>query len=235
MKYTLALFCDNDKYAAESYRAIHGADPKLNIGDITQADEKTAPDFDFMFGGSPCQDFSTAGHQGGAVWACRTCGRQYNPLLQNPARRGVCPSCGASKLDMTRSSLLVEWLRFLREKRPRLAIYENVKNITGKRFKVTFDLFIAELESYGYNVYWKVLNAKDYGVPQSRERVYVVAIRKDWDNGKFHFPDPEPLDTAMQDLLEDEPEEKYYLSQALESKVLNALRRKRSMEKAHDQ
>lgn len=107
---------------------------------------------------------------------------------------------------------MVEWLRFLREKTPRFAIYENVKNIVGIRFRPTFDLFIKELEDYGYNVYWKVLNAKHYGIPQNRERVYCVIIRKDLDNRTFRFPSPIPLKNALVDLLEDEVDERYYLS-----------------------
>ena len=81
--------------------------------------------------------------------------------------RDKCPKCGSAEIEKTRSSLLVEWLRFLREKKPRFAIYENVKNIVGARFKATFDLFVKELEDYGYNVYWQVLNAKNYGIPQN--------------------------------------------------------------------
>lgn len=107
---------------------------------------------------------------------------------------------------------MVEWLRFLREKKPRFAIYENVKNIVGSRFKETFDKFVAELEEYGYNVYWQVLNAKHYGIPQNRERVYCIIIRKDLDNGRFKFPDPIPLKASLSDMLEDNVEEHYYLS-----------------------
>ncbi len=103
-------------------------------------------------------------------------------------------------------------MRFLREKTPRFAIYENVKNIVGIRFRPTFDLFIKELEDYGYNVYWKVLNAKHYGIPQNRERVYCVIIRKDLDNRTFQFPSPIPLKNALVDLLEDVVDERYYLS-----------------------
>ena len=120
-------------------------------------------------------------NRGGAAWSCRTCGHTYNPLEAHFTTRDRCPHCGSSDIEKTRSSLLVEWLRFLREKKPRFAIYENVKNIVGSRFKNTFDLFIKELEDYGYNVYWQVLNAKNYGIPQNRERVYCVIIRKDLD------------------------------------------------------
>lgn len=124
----------------------------------------------------------------------------------------MCPICRSTEIEKTRSSLLVEWLRFLKEKKPRFAIYENVKNITGKKFKHTFDLFLKELNDYGYNVYWQVLNAKDYGIPQNRERVYCVIIRKDLDNGKFKFPEKMPLKCTLQDKLEDFVDDKYYLS-----------------------
>ena len=213
IKYSTALFCEIDKYAAEAYCAIHNVDPNLNIGDINTVNAADVPDFNTMFGGSPCQDFSVAGEHKGSVWTCKECGHVYNPLEAHYERRDVCPLCGASDIEKTRSSLLVEWLRFLREKKPRFAIYENVKNLTGSRFRSTFDLFIKELEDYGYNVYWQVLNAKDYNVPQNRERVYCVIIRKDLDNGKFTFPTPVPLTRLLPDMLEAEVDEKYYLSE----------------------
>ena len=169
------------------------------------------PDFNVMFGGSPCQDFSIAGKQGGAAWTCKHCGHVYNPLEAHYDQRDHCPKCGSTEIEKTRSSLLVEWLRFLREKKPRFAIYENVKNITGSRFYATFNLFVKELEDYGYNVYWQVLNAKHYGIPQNRERVYCVIIRKDLDNGKFKFPSPIPLKKALVDMLKDKVDERYYL------------------------
>lgn len=212
MNYKTALFCEFDKYAAESYCAVHGTNPALNIGDITKADEKSVPDFNVMFGGSPCQDFSISGKQGGATWTCKHCGHTYNPLEAHFTQRDHCPKCGHTEIEKTRSSLLVEWLRFLREKKPRFAIYENVKNITGSCFRTTFDLFVKELEDYGYNVYWKVLNAKNYSIPQNRERVYCVIICRDLDNGKFQFPAPIPLKRALVDMLDDHVDERYYLS-----------------------
>ncbi len=164
-----------------------------------------------MFGGSPCQDLSVAGKQKGTVWTCSHCGHTYNPLEAPYTKRDACPICGSRDIEKTRSSLLVEWLRFLREKKPRFAIYENVKNITGSRFRPIFERFIKELEDYGYHVYWQVLNAKHYGIPQNRERVYCVIIRKDLDNGKFKFPDPIPLKKTLADMLEDHVDERYYL------------------------
>lgn len=152
------------------------------------------------------------GNRGGAAWTCKNCGHTYNPLEAHYTERDKCPNCGSTKIEKTRSSLLVEWLRFLREKKPRFAIYENVKNIVGARFRPTFDLFVKELEDYGYNVYWQVLNAKNYGIPQNRERVYCVIIRKDLDNGEFKFPEPIPLKHTLADMLETDVDEKYYLS-----------------------
>lgn len=149
---------------------------------------------------------------GGAAWTCKNCGHTYNPLEAHYTERDKCPNCGSTKIEKTRSSLLVEWLRFLREKKPRFAIYENVKNIVGARFRPTFDLFVKELEDYGYNVHWQVLNAKNYGIPQNRERVYCIIIRKDLDNGKFKFPEPIPLKHTLADMLETDVDEKYYLS-----------------------
>ena len=155
--------------------------------------------------------FQHSGQTGGAAWTCKHCGHVYNPLEAHYDQRDHCPKCGSTEIEKTRSSLLVEWLRFLREKKPRFAIYENVKNITGSRFYATFNLFVKELEDYGYNVYWQVLNAKHYGIPQNRERVYCVIIRKDLDNGKFKFPSPIPLKKALVDMLEDKVDERYYL------------------------
>lgn len=103
-------------------------------------------------------------------------------------------------------------------------MYENVKNIVGKQFKeTTFKLFTDELGEYGYNVYWKVLNAKNYGIPQNRERVYLIFISKDIDNGKFKFPDPFDNGIRLKDILEDEVDEKYYISEDKVKKFLQNL------------
>lgn len=92
---------------------------------------------------------------------------------------------------------------------------ENVKNLVGKKFKSQFDEWIAWLDELGYNTYWKVLNAKDYGVPQNRERVFAISIRKDIDDGKFEFPQPFDNGVRLKDVLEDNVDEKYYLSDTM--------------------
>lgn len=209
----LVNFCEFDKYAVKSYCAIHNVDESLNLGDITKVDETKLEDFNMIVGGSPCQDFSVAGKQKGSVWACKDCGHEYNPLTVHWSKRGKCPNCESENIEKTRSSLLVEFLRVVREKKPNFGIYENVKNIVGKQFRdTTFKLFEDELHEYGYNTYWNVLNSKDYGVPQNRERVYLIFIRKNLDNGKFVFPEEFDSGIRLKDVLEDEVDEKYYIS-----------------------
>ena len=209
----LVNFCEFDKYATKSYCAIHGVDESLNLGDITKVDETKLESFNMICGGSPCQDFSVAGKQKGSVWTCKDCGHEYNPLTVHWSQRNKCPHCSSENIEKTRSSLLVEYLRVIRTNKPNFGMYENVKNIVGKQFRdTTFKLFEDELHEYGYNTYWKVLNAKDYGVPQNRERVYLIFIKKDLDNGKFVFPEGFDNGIRLKDVLEDEVDEKYYIS-----------------------
>ena len=111
----------------------------------------------------------------------------------------------------TRSGLFFDALRIIEHTQPQIAIAENVKNLTSQKFSEQFDTVLSSLENVGYNNYWKVLNAKDYEVPQNRERVFIISIRKDIDTGVFEFPDPVPLKKCLKDLLEDSVEEKYYV------------------------
>lgn len=114
--------------------------------------------------------------------------------------------------NKTRSGMYYEGIRILRYKKPALSIIENVKNLTGKRFKKEFETILSDLDEIGYNTYWKVLNAKDFGIPQNRERVFIISIRKDLDNGKFEFPKGFDNGVRLKDVLEDEVDEKYYIS-----------------------
>lgn len=184
--YELVAFSEIDKYATQSYCAIHGVDESLNLGDITKIDETSLPkDIDLITYGFPRQDISIAGKQ-----------------------KGLFNDNGTQ----TRSGLFFDALRIIEATQPRVAIAENVKNLTGKKFKMQFEIVLKCLEAAGYNNYWKVLNAKDYGIPQNRERAFIVSIRKDIDNGAFDFPDGVPLELRLIDLLEDEPvEDKFYI------------------------
>lgn len=189
--YELVGYCEIDKYASKSYSAIHDVPETMNLGDITKIDEKALPkDIDLITYGFPCQDISLAGKQ-----------------------KGLFNEDGSQ----TRSGLFFEALRIIEETQPRVAIAENVKNLTGKKFNAQFQIVLASLEVAGYNNYWQVLNAKDYGIPQNRERVFIVSIRKDIDTGFFKFPEPFPLELRLKDMLEDEVDEKYYLDGKFES------------------
>lgn len=187
--YELVNFCEFDKYAVKSYCAIHGVDESKNLGDITKVDESKLPkDIDILTYGFPCQDISIAGKQ-----------------------KGLIDDDGTQ----TRSGLFFDALRIIEATKPKIAIAENVKNLVGKKFNAQFQVVLASLESAGYNNYWKVLNAKDFGVPQNRERVFIVSIRKDIDHGLFQFPEPYPLTKRLKDVLEDVVDEKYYLSEKM--------------------
>lgn len=184
--YELVNYCEIDEQASKSYAAIHNVDESLNLGDITKVNEKELPkDIDLLTYSFPCTDISLAGKQ-----------------------QGLFNEDGT----LTRSGLFFDALRIIKEVQPKVAIAENVKNLTSKKFKDQFELILDSLEQIGYNNYWQILNAKDYGIPQNRERVFIVSIRKDVDNGEFKFPDPFPLELRLRDMLEDEVDEKYYLS-----------------------
>lgn len=114
----------------------------------------------------------------------------------------------------TRSGLFFEALRIIEETKPRIAIAENVKNLTSKKFNAQFQIVLESLEQAGYNNYWKILNAKDYGIPQNRERVFIISIRKDIDEG-FKFPEGFPLRLRLKDMLDTDVDEKFYLSEKM--------------------
>ena len=219
-------FCEFDKYATSSYCAIHNENESKNLGDITKVDETKLEPFNMICGGSPCQDFSVAGKQKGSVWTCKDCGHEYNPLTVHWSERDKCPCCGSNNIEKTRSSLLVEYLRVIRANKPNFGMYENVKNIVGKQFKDTFKMFTDELDEYGYNVYWKVLNAKDYGIPQNRERVYLIFIKKELNNGKFAYPEPFDNGMRLKDILEENVDEKFYISNDKVQRFLTNLNNK---------
>ena len=164
-----------------------------NLGDISKLEHLDYADFwTYSF---PCTDISVAGKQEGI------------------------------KQGQTRSGLLYEVQRLLERANKMLALpkylmLENVKNLVGKKFKPQFDEWVAWLNELGYNTYWKVLNAKDYGVPQNRERVFAISIRKDIDNGKFEFPQPFDNGVRLKDVLEDNVDEKYYLSEDIQNRLI---------------
>ena len=116
----------------------------------------------------------------------------------------------------TRSGLLYECEKVIEAKKPKYLLLENVKNLVGKKFKPQFDEWLSYLEDLGYTNYWQVLNAKDYGVPQNRERVFVVSILGE--HKPYEFPKAMSLDKCIADILEEEVDEKYYLSEEIQKR-----------------
>ncbi|WP_405321994.1 DNA cytosine methyltransferase [Methanobrevibacter thaueri] len=151
-----------------------------NFGDIQRIDPKTLPDFDLFTYSFPCQDISVAGYQ-----------------------------CGLNEDSGTRSSLLWECCKIIETKRPKYLMMENVKNLVGKRHKDNFLKFLDYLESLGYKNSWAVLNAKDYGVPQNRERVFCISELES--KKSFIFPEPIELKLKLNDILDNDVDERYYL------------------------
>lgn len=151
-----------------------------NYGDIYAIDETKLPYFDMITYSTPCQDFSVAG-------------------------KGK----GGDKGSGTRSSLLWECERIIRAVKPKYLLMENVKNLLSDKHRHNFNEWFKVLEGMGYTNYYKVLNAKDFGIPQNRERIFCVSILG---GGQYLFPNPVPLEKRLKDMLEDDVDEKYYLS-----------------------
>lgn len=185
-----------DKYAIQAYYANHSSSIP-NLGDISRINWNKAPDFDLFTYSFPCQDISSAGLQ-----------------------RGFSEGCG------TRSSLLWECARAIETKRPRFLLMENVKALTQRKFASDFHKWRDWLFDCGYENYFAVLNAKDFGVPQNRERVFMVSILGE--HTPFSFPKPLPLERRLKHVLEDKVDEKYWLSPRQVQSLIEHNRRKQS-------
>lgn len=139
---------------------------------------------DLIMHGSPCQDFSLAGKQ-----------------------------AGGDEGSGTRSSLMYETIRIVEKLRPKYVVWENVKNLLSKTHKHNFDNYLKTLEELGYTNYYQILNAKDYEIPQNRERVFTISILNNSKN--FEFPVKQELKLKLKDMLDKEVDEKYYLSEKM--------------------
>lgn len=164
-------------------------DTNFESKDITKIDPEKFPDHDILFYSPPCQAFSVAGKQEG---------------FSDEKGRGT---------------LFFDALKIIQAKKPKFAIMENVKGLTQKKFQFEFETMLQLLEQEGYKNYWKVLNAKDYGIPQNRERVFIVSIRKDIEK-TFNFPVEFDNGVRLKHLLEETVDEKYYISQDKTEKLL---------------
>ena len=196
---------DIDKFADKSYRALHGE--VNNMGDITKIEE--LPKADLWTISAPCVDISLAG-----------------------LGKGLDKEAG------TRSGLLWEVERLLIKAKengilPKYLLLENVKNLLGRKHKANYDKWVAFLSELGYTTYTKVLNAKNYGVPQNRERVFGVSILGD--HTPYIFPEPQPLTKRLKDILEDEVDEKFYLAEKTIKSILSSTYNSRRKDTIHKQ
>lgn len=196
VEHEVVNYCEIDPYASKSYSMVHGISEEKNLRDVTTIDTSKLHDIDLMTWGWPCQDISCAGKQ-----------------------RGFEDSEG----NRTRSGLFFEGLRILTDVQPRYAIAENVKALTSKKFEKEYLTVLNELSKAGYNNYVEILNAKNYGLPQNRERVFIVSIRKDIDDRNFLFPEPRPLHLRLKDMLEPVVDERFYLKSDKADKLIESL------------
>lgn len=175
-----------DKYAQKTYCANFKDDFELS-GDITEIDEKNIPPFDICFAGFPCQAFSLIGQRMGF----------------NDNYKGLC-----------RGTLFQEVARICEYHKPKVIFCENVKGLvihdSGRTFKVICQTF----EELGYKIFYKILNSKNFGVPQNRERIYLVTFRNDIAPNEFIFPELTDDTKQIKDIVEKNPvAAKYYLSE----------------------
>lgn len=192
--FEITNYCEIGEPQSKAYSLIHGIDEKKNLHDITAVDETKLGEVDFITYGFPCQDIAQCGLQKGFI---------------------------DEEGNKTRSGLFFDAARIIKATRPKVAIAENVKPLVQPKFKAEFKTVLESLEDAGYNNYWSVLKASDYNVPQSRERVFIVSIRKDLDTGVFEFPQKLELKKCMMDYLEEDVDEKYFLSDKMFAYVLD--------------
>ena len=190
-----------DKYAQQTYRANYYDNFEI-AGDITKISEDDIPAFDICLAGFPCQAFSLAGKKLG---------------FEDDYK------------GMTRGTLFREVVRICERHKPKVIFCENVKGLYIHDKGRTYQIIKKAFEQIGYNVYDKILNSKDFGVPQNRQRIYIVAIRKDIDHGEFVFPEGTNPTTTIRDIMEkDEVSVKYYLS----TTYIEALKRHKARHEA---
>lgn len=174
-----------DKAAQQTYKANFTDDFDI-AGDITEVNEKEIPSFDICLAGFPCQAFSMAGRHGGF----------------NDDYKGRC-----------RGTLFQDVVRICDYHKPKVIFCENVKGLTIHDRGRTFEVIRGSFEEIGYKVFYNVLNSKDFGVPQNRERIYLVCFRNDIAPKEFAFPDGEGKKTCIRDIMDPAPiPSKYYLS-----------------------
>ena len=174
-----------DQYAQKTYRLNYDDDFEIE-GDITKIDENDIPEFDICLAGFPCQAFSMAGKRMGF----------------DDDYKGMC-----------RGTLFQDVVRICEKHEPKVIFCENVKGLALHDRGRTYKIIKKSFEQIGYTVYEDILNSKDFGVPQNRERIYIVAFKNDIDSSSFKFPKGDKSNTCIKDIMEkDVVSVKYYLS-----------------------
>ena len=196
-----------------------------NLGDISKVER--LPYADIVTYSFPCTDLSVAGKGEGMQNKCNSCGHSWPIDFSAVEETLICPNCGEKVSSSTRSGLLGQVQRLLsvayeNNELPKYLLLENVKNLVGKKFAHQFNAWVQWLDSIGYNTRYKILNGKHYGIPQNRERIFAVSIRKDIDNGRFEFPDRIPLNIRLKDMLEKNVDERYYLPDDRIDKIIHS-------------
>lgn len=187
--YDLVGWSEIDKYAIQAHNAVYPQYRDRNFGDICHIDWDKVPDFDLFTYSFPCTDISTAGKQ-----------------------------AGLEKGSGTRSSLLWECEKAIENKMPKYLLMENVKALVSKKFINHFNEWVSYLQSIGYSNFWKLINAKDYGVPQNRERVFMISILGV--NEYYEFPRTFKLKKRLKDVLENNIED-YYMKHPANKWILS--------------
>ena len=189
--YNIVWANDFDKYAVQTYKANFG--DHIVLGDINEIPLEIIPDCDILIGGFPCQPFSMMGQQKGFEDTRGTLFFRIAEIVDDKIKRG---------------------------KKPKAIILENVRSLrthnNGKTYK---EIHRVLQDVLGYNVFCDILNSADYGIPQTRNRTYIVCF--DNQNAKFIFPQKEKLKKTLQDLLEPEVDNKYFLSDRILPTILS--------------
>lgn len=181
--YELLAWSDIDRYAIQAHNLLFPQWADRNLGDVRKINWEDYPQFadcDLLTCSFPCTDISAAGQQ-----------------------KGFEEGSG------TRSSLLWECRRAIETLRPKVVLMENVKGLVSKKFIPDFVKWCEVLEDFGYRNYYQIMNAKDFGVPQNRERLFMISRL---DDVPFIFPEPFELKLRLKDILEQNVDEKFYLS-----------------------
>lgn len=210
-------FAEIDKYAIQSYKAIYNTENEVELGDITTMHDSEWEQFkgkcDMIVGGTPCQSFSIAGKRLG--------------------------------FEDTRGTVFFSYVNAIKQVQPKYLLFENVKGLMSHDKGNTIKVILKAFDEVGYDLDFEVFNSKYYGVPQNRERIYIVGIRKDlsdkpfkpvavgkkkmdllkaWANNEINLKQIHPklrteVTTRLVDVLEDEVDEKYYLSEEKTKKL----------------